>query len=138
MVTLDVLRHVEVVSRTLAQTKPELEAALAAEQKLSAQQRAPAQWQRGMMEARELLWQSPDVETFLSVLRARAVPTTAGQSMLPQSGAIEAPRETAAPTQIPPQRPSSQRRGQRGLSSLVSSQATSRQPQEPPPDTPIE
>jgi hypothetical protein len=138
MVTLDVLRHVEVVSRTLAQTKPELEAALAAEQKLASQQAARPEWQQGIMVARDLLWRSPDVETFLSSLRAQAVPTMAGRSTPPQSELTEDPMETASQTPTPRSRPSSRRRTQRGLSSLVSSQAASRQQQEPPPDTQIE
>jgi hypothetical protein len=63
---------IEAASRTLAPTKPEMEAVLATWHRLGLDQGAQADYLQGLPEAMDLLTRSEDVSDFLAELRRSA------------------------------------------------------------------
>src|SRR5262245_28546589 len=84
MALQDLYPLVESVSRAQANSKPDMEATLAAWQRLYQEQQAPPEQQQDLFQARQLLAQSPDLPTFMHQLRASVAPRTVAAPGTPQ------------------------------------------------------
>lgn len=118
MAASDLYQLVESASVEMATSKPAMESVLAAWQRLGLDQGADQTYQNDLLEARQLLHQSPDLPTFLSALRPV-------QSQTMDSPLTSQPTKQSEPEQRR-QSPFSQSRGGHGKSSTPSSVGTSR------------